>query len=205
MQSNSEPRSGLIFNGHIEREIIDLIGRAREYVYLVSPFNKYGPELRGQLKQAIKRDVRVRAICRSGARDRASVDWLARAGASVVSVNKLHAKIYMNESTALLTSMNLYERSSTDAPEVCVRVGPSEHASLREYVQDLRDKGAILRPQGHCIRCGKSKVFDREKPYHRHGCWEQWDKNDNHPEHYCHGCGQEYEITRANPLCNECA
>ena len=56
----------------------------------------------------------------------------------------LHAKIYMNESTALVASMNLTEWSTKNSREICVRIDGRERAELDNYVKKLLEDGTLL-------------------------------------------------------------
>jgi len=127
---------------------------------LVSPYNRFWQHLRNELTLALQRRVPITAIYRD---DEPSEDmeWLLGMGATVISVDRLHAKLFLNESYVILTSMNLVETSSKNSREIAIRVdGGPNSVAVRDYVhkqliplgrrvelQPLRSKVADARTQ----------------------------------------------------------
>lgn len=116
--------------------VLDVIRTARNHVILVSPYNKFWDHLRDEIRLAVQRGVRVTAVYRDG-EDTADMEWLGTVGATVYAVDKLHAKIFLNESLLLLTSMNLHESSSKNSHEIALRIDDGEtNREIRDYVQN---------------------------------------------------------------------
>jgi len=68
-------------------------------------------------------------------------------GATVYAVDKLHAKIYMNESTVIVTSMNLLESSSKNSKELAIRIDDENgKKEIRSYIQQLKELGHLEYP-----------------------------------------------------------
>ena len=78
------------------------------------------------------------------------VRYLKEAGATVLPVEWLHSKIYMNESTALASSMNLYEASFNNSSEFCFRIDFANNGALwnelAEYVKDIQSRAERRNP-----------------------------------------------------------
>ena len=115
------------FDEEVQSQIFALIQDAKDWLVLVSPYNKHPQHLRNLLTEAIGREVRVTMLYRDGKdRDgkdlRKAVTYLEDLGAKVLPVKWLHSKIYMNESTALASSMNLLESSFNNSSEFCIRI-----------------------------------------------------------------------------------
>ena len=94
----------------------------------------------------------------------------------------------LNEDTAIITSMNLYEASEKNRElgvlieKNCDRVlydtTRDEVESIKNNSERKRFKNADVSP-GYCIRCGAKIPFDPERPYCRScfGVWAQWRRN----------------------------
>ena len=217
------PPPRILTDDDVEIAVLDLIREAKEYVVLVSPYHQHWFHLKRALKEAIGQGVEVTVGYRtkdSSYRSREGtedVDELAGLGATVVAVPNLHAKIYMNESTALVASMNLTEWSTKNSREICVRIDGRERSELEDYINALLDDGTPNRTapaphrgrtaRGWCIRCGKDIAFNTKEPL----CpadRKVWNKpqyrNPDYPEKHCHRCGREHSTTFAKPLCLPC-
>ena len=132
------------FDAEVQDQIYKLIRGAKESLSLVSPYNKHPQHLRTLLKEAIAGDVHVTMLYRDEKDQREGVTYLEREGATVLPVEWLHSKIYMNESTALASSMNLHESSFNNSSEFCIRIdkagsGPL-YKQLAEYVELIQSR-----------------------------------------------------------------
>ena len=66
-------------------------------------------------------------------------------------------------------------------------------------------KTAKRTTKGHCIRCGKKKKLDFQKPLCGN-CYEEWAfyGNPDYEENCCHKCGRNWSTTIDKPLCIHC-
>ncbi len=128
------PASSRIFtDGAVSSAVLDLIREAKEYVVIVSPYNRFWGHLKDDLHLAIQqRKVRVVAFYRSG-EDVGDIPWLVNEGATAYAVPYLHAKLYLSESSVLLTSMNLTRGEYS--LEVGVQVDEPGATELRNYAK----------------------------------------------------------------------
>ena len=220
----------IISNAQILDTIEDMVTRAQQHIVIVSPYNDHSlpGRLRSAIEKAAERNVKITAVCRKGEeqKQRKYLDWLIGLGAEVYGVERLHAKIYSNESFGIVTSMNLRESSMLDSREIGVRL--TMLSDIRRYVGDLVASGERIAPQhevakpkpqavsaaeeksskstvsGSCISCGKEIDYDAKRPRCLE-CHRRWDKNADSPEIYCHLCGHERaNISFAKPLCRSC-
>ena len=229
------PASSLIVtNDGVSSAVTQLIREAKESVVLVSPYNSFWDHLRDAIRLAIKRHVQVTVIYREGEKENDDITWLKKEGATVYVVDRLHAKLYLNEASVLLTSMNLHQSSREKSREVGIHVDDADaQRELRSYVNELihlgkrvspapasaqtRPAPSITRTQrkdtptkasttgGACIRCKTPISFNVEKPL----CpkdYRTWNRHQDptYPEKYCHRCGREYSTTFNEPLCLPC-
>lgn len=175
----------------ITGEIIRVIDTAEARVALVSPFIDKVLHIEQAVDRAIKNEVVVTVFTRKegtklggGNKAKSAIAWYRKKGIEVVGVPNLHAKFYINENEAVLTSMNLIKSSWANSLEVGITVDGRDHQKLSDYLLETirpwsgtessspvktktksraSDKGksksrmAVSQKQadeGFCIRCG---------------------------------------------------
>ncbi|HVG60826.1 MAG TPA: phospholipase D-like domain-containing protein, partial [Hyalangium sp.] len=227
----SDPQ--LVTDGEIYGKVREIITGAQKQLLLISPYiDPTGDFVRQLEAAAAQRQVDVRLVFR---KDRLSEyrgkDWFHRleaAGVTLSVIERLHSKVYLNEKTAIVTSMNFYSSSGENSFEAGV-LFEDDHKlmdKLKEYVASLQRHfedaslgrpaprqrtspprtGASARPvlQGHCIRCGGTIPLNPMRPY----CGSDYDKwarykNEDYADEHCHGCGRAYPATMRKPLCHD--
>lgn len=130
----------------ISREVLLLIEGAREYLVLVSPYFDPWDRLATEIKRAKTRPgLKVRLLLRGG-EDRDKQEAKARDlqayGVDVAYLNRLHAKVYISDSQAIVTSMNLLKSSAIDSWEIALRADRVRDATT--YSDILKHTGALL-------------------------------------------------------------
>ena len=135
----NRPSVEIIKDDHIPPRVLDILRGAEKRVTLVSPYNEFWTRLEKQIDAIVRNGVRVDVIYRAGKRNDA-IEWLETLGprVKVHAVENLHAKIYLNESSVLITSMNLLESSRNNSMEIGISIN-DEHAQdeVRKYVETL--------------------------------------------------------------------
>ncbi|MCE2469699.1 MAG: hypothetical protein J4F32_04160 [Dehalococcoidia bacterium] len=147
----AQPNAGVLTDDQVPGAILDIIRSAEKYVVLVSPYIDLWVHLKTAIEEARQRDVRVTLICRpidknalDPQRTRNDLAWLRAKETTVHVVPSLHAKFYLNESSALLTSMNLSGHSSRNSLEVGVCLEAKEQVrDLQEYAKRLTQRGIM--------------------------------------------------------------
>ncbi|MBI4336343.1 MAG: phosphatidylserine/phosphatidylglycerophosphate/cardiolipin synthase family protein [Chloroflexi bacterium] len=216
----------------IASQVLAVVREARHYVVLVSPYldlTRWG-HLQDALGLAVKRRANVVAIVRyePDVVQGKSVSELVGNGVKVWGVKGLHAKIYLNEHTVLVSSMNLTESSTKNSLEIALVIRDKEaEQQVRSYVTERLLKQATPVEQiwpkevrgpapkpvhavsrheaGACIRCGKPTPLNPSRPLCAacYDVWAEWG-NEEYPEAYCHACGKRSGVTYARPLCSAC-
>ena len=209
-------RKSVFTDDEVEPLLLRLVREARRSVTLISPYLDLWTHLEDALDQAINRGIAVTFVVREDReRKPKSEDWLSRRKVKVLRLPWLHAKIYLNESTVVVSSMNITDVSTTNAHDFAMIVREkADEDVLRRYVLGLV-KGAkpVLKERiekagerkGTCIRRGEEIDFDPKKPM-CNKCYQLWAEynNPDYQERYCHSCGKEREVTLARPLCRDC-
>lgn len=100
----------------ISDQLEQIIRNAEECLVIVSPYLKVDPRIIEHLEDAAKRGVAIQVIhgkreLRSDEKSRLEPLSSVSSGLELRFRENLHAKLYMNERKAILTSMNLHEFS----------------------------------------------------------------------------------------------
>jgi phosphatidylserine/phosphatidylglycerophosphate/cardiolipin synthase-like enzyme len=195
--------SGITF--HLE----GLIKSAREKLVLISPFLKVNERLRQLLEDKDREKIDIRVVYGKNELQPDENNWL-KSKTSVRSsfCKNLHAKCFLNESEALITSMNLYEFSQVNNEEMGFLVSKVEDATMyaavyeesmrliriSEEVRVIVEKvvpaedlararrvvgsKSAVPDRGSCIRCKVDIKADPSHPLCR-DCYAQWKRYEN--------------------------
>lgn len=143
--------------------------------------------------------------------------------------DNLHAKCYINEDEALITSMNLYEFSQQNNNEMGIIVSRENEPDLYNSIYDetkrlirISDEVRIsvkkvtkypnnkkykntLEKNGFCIRCKTKISLDLLHPLCAK-CYNSWKKykDPDYQEKYCHICGETMKTNMKKPACYSC-
>jgi PLD-like domain len=213
---------------HVAHAVLNVLEEAREHVVLVTAYLRPWIHLEQAVKEAVERGVKVACIIRDPdgpKRDqekaKEAIETLKKLRASVHIVPRLHAKVYLNESQAVVTSFNLVG-GSHDSVEFGVRIGDPEvvkecYERLASYCPELKsgstvkhsESRAAARPTkvGFCVGCGSdSQGYDPAKPLCR-DCYKESRRGtacDVLPKRVCHSCGAAHKASLEKPLCYDC-
>lgn len=200
----------------VNAELHEVVKQATEELVIVSPYIDLGRNLVNEIIEAARR-ARVEFIIR---RDKESeyrkTDWFAalvKANVSVRSVERLHAKVYLNEKEVVVGSANFSEDSWSNSRELCVgfdRYG-KEGEKIAEYVEKLRASSepvSLVRSkekkvstgEGYCIGCRDSVPRDFKRPSCRKCFAEVKTSGGKH----CHECGGAAQSSIEKPRCYAC-
>ncbi len=218
----------------ISHELTKLIKGSEEKLILISPYLQIADSLRHLIKERDIRKIDIRVVYRKdnklNADDMSFLQELT--SVKVSSCENLHAKCYLNENTAILTSMNLYEYSQQNNREMGIKIDKNTDQKLyNDILEEVKgiiqtsqpipflikklDKEApvvskttattIKNGNGFCIRCGTNIKLNPEQPLCSN-CYKSWEKysNPDYEEVFCHACGKEYTSTKAKPVCYSC-
>ena len=189
----------IIRDHQIPAEICDLIQDAKKYVVMVTPYVDLWTRLTDSIEVAIRNKVFIQLHYRinkgkSEVKEK-TLKELEGLGVKINGIELLHAKLYLSDSSAIMTSMNLYQHSSEKSKEVGLWTDKS--SLLKEYKtyiethltsQPILPKKSLLQrgmellkddeptPQpdfqrteskkdGHCIRCSTSITYNVDRPY----------------------------------------
>ena len=120
----------------ISHHLFEIIKNTNERLILISPYLKFSRRIQEELKRQdmLGRDIRV--VYGKGDLRPEESEWLADTEIRTRFREHLHAKCYMNETHALITSMNLYEFSQQNNDEMGILVSAEEDRDLYQSIKD---------------------------------------------------------------------
>jgi len=219
--------AGDVFWGHdAVQRISELIAGSQKHLILVSPYVQLDNyrALTRPLKDALKRNVQVRLVVRSrdgstrqDVTESSELTELRALGLKLYEVKDLHAKVYLSEKAALVTSLNLLRSSFNNSIEIGIRLdaGTAQYKQIDGFLRstiknEVREVGAATEPvlsrhseklkpkssrrsrksgdEGFCIRCAENIALAPDKPFCRE-CHRDWqDEDDSDPHETENAC-----------------
>ncbi|HHY0576020.1 TPA: phospholipase D family protein, partial [Vibrio parahaemolyticus] len=122
----------------------ELIKNASERLILISPFLKLNDRIKELLEDKDRLKIDIRIIYGKSELQPDEINWLK--GLSFVRTSfckNLHAKCYMNESSCIITSLNLYEFSQVNNNEMGIFIDRDEDAEI--YKDSYEEAQRIIR------------------------------------------------------------
>ncbi|MBM3925495.1 MAG: hypothetical protein FJ320_05840 [SAR202 cluster bacterium] len=213
----------------VASQVLNIIRQAKKSVTIVSPYFEYWGHAVDDLVLALKNKVKVTVIVRNEPKiiESPQVIELSQSGIKVLAVDRLHAKIYLNENDVLVSSMNFTNYSTQNSKEIALAIRDEQtEREIRDYVENrlmklsrqvggsavpnfiqqvTRTVSNVISDRGMCIRCKRSIPFDRARPLCE-SCFDSWSEyeNEDYIEEFCHACGTLFPTTHAKPLCTPC-
>ncbi len=212
-----------------------LINQSQDTLILISPYLKINERLRQSLDDKDRMKIDIRVVYGKNELQPDQINWLKSLKSVRTSFcENLHAKCYLNESEAIVTSMNLYEFSQVNNQEMgiyvtkaddpqlydevynearrLIRIGDEVRLSVEKIVEPeskMANKKAetkvVNSEKGFCIRCKKEIALNPSVPYCG-DCYKSWKKYENptYQEKYCHICGKDNASMLNKPVCYDC-
>ena len=198
-----------------------IIGGAEKKIILMSPYVKMDTRIVESLSEALKNNKTLEVFVVYGKKKLPDTEKkkLENMNITVLYRPSLHAKCYMNEGAAILSSMNLHEYSQEKNDEFGIFIQKMSddrrvYEKMEKEVQriidysekkDVSENKEKKTQKGYCIRCGKRILLDPTHPYCKE-CYTEWSKykNPDYEEKYCHICGKETKTSINKPACKSC-
>ena len=128
----------------ISYRLDEIIKSAEERLVIISPFLRINERIREALEDKDRMKIDIRVVYGKNELQPEENNWLESMTSIRTSYCKnLHAKCYLNEHQALLTSMNLYEFSQVNNHEMGILVVREDEREL--YDEILQDSMRIVR------------------------------------------------------------
>ncbi len=127
----------LIQPAEISGKIMTIIDQAKEYIIIVSPYNKISnwDKLLKRLDQAKQNGIKIEWFIRKGVEG--NDNEIRRLGIIPIEVENLHSKIYLNERNAIVTSMNLHFYSDNNSIDIGYEIKEKDkHFEILEFIDN---------------------------------------------------------------------
>jgi LPXTG-motif cell wall-anchored protein len=199
---------------NLRQEISACVNEARDWLLVVTPYIDPGNLMVEEIAQAASRGVRTKLFIHSkqihDPSAQAAIGRLGGSGVEIYHHPNLHAKLYLSECVAVVSSLNLVAGSFIDSFEAGVVSNDREiRQKARKYIEDTIAKSSLcsaiektdLAPaHGYCIRTKVKIKFDPRKPvefgeYKRSGA--------SNIGKYCHACGEMHPTSIGMPFCED--
>jgi len=122
----------------ITSEILNLINESEKYLIIVSPYVNFKnwDRIKLDIKNALKRNVQINFYTRLDNENFKSWEEIESLGIKPKLIKNLHAKLYFNEKSGIVTSMNLLTSSNLNAIEFgSIYNTENELIELRSFVK----------------------------------------------------------------------
>jgi len=181
-----------------------LINQAQDTLILISPYLKINERLRQSLDDKDRMKIDIRVVYGKNELQPDQINWLKSLKSLRTSFcENLHAKCYVNESEAIITSMNLYEFSQVNNQEMGVYVTKTDDPQL--YDEVYNEARRLIRISDE-VRLSVEKIVEPEK---NKGIDKKSDKKPDTKavsgkNGVCIRCKKEIALNPSIPYCVEC-
>lgn len=184
----------------VSYHLTQLINGARERLILISPFLKLNQRLRELLEDQDRMKIDIRVVYGKNELQPEENNWLRSLNSVRTSFcENLHAKCYLNENGAIITSMNLYEFSQVNNNEMGIYVDRSESPEL--YGDIYREAQRLLRISDE-VKVSVERVPPEErKPVEKEPVIA---KDDGVGSGFCIRCNTTIPLNPKAPYCGKC-
>lgn len=99
---------------------MSLIEEAQKELIIVSPYVNvdYWGKMKSCLERAIQRGVNITFVARKNADHKGHLAYIESLNINLILINDLHAKLYINDKYAIVTSQNLLQSSDNNSIEI---------------------------------------------------------------------------------------
>ncbi len=113
-----------------------IISKAEREVVIISPYLKINDRLKALLEDRDRLKINIRVVYGKNELQPSESAWLQNLNSiRTTFLKNLHAKCYLNEDHALITSMNLYEFSQINNEEMGIWVSREEEPELYSEIE----------------------------------------------------------------------
>jgi phosphatidylserine/phosphatidylglycerophosphate/cardiolipin synthase-like enzyme len=177
-----------------------LINKANEKLVLISPYLKINDRIKQSLEDKNRMKIDIRVVYGKNELQPEENNWLKSMTSIRASFCKdLHAKCYLNENEAIITSMNLYEFSQVNNNEMGIFIDKTTDPDL--YKEIYNEAYRLIRISDEIIISVEKAPSKEKNPDNRESKAKK-EKNLNGVG-YCIRTGIEIPFDPSYPLCNE--
>ena len=121
----------------VSHHLEEIIDKARDKVVIISPYLKINDRLKGILEDKDRMKINIHVVYGKNELQPSESAWLQDLNSiRTTFLKNLHAKCYLNEDNALITSMNLYEFSQQNNEEMGILVSREQEPELYREIDE---------------------------------------------------------------------
>ncbi len=205
----------------ISSELEIIIKNAKKELSIVTPYLRFST-LVYELLRSVSPEVEMRFIYGKTELNAKEEVLLRELNCHILYKENLHAKCYMNESSAIVCSMNLHSFSEANNYEMGVLL--SDRTDRKAFQDCKKELNLIIsnarqirmmavppsiKPikieTGFCLRCKNTIQYSKSRPLCG-GCFASWIYFENYDftEKWCHRCGKQTSSSMRHPECKDC-
>ncbi len=196
----------IVTHGSVQQDILNLINGAQQVLVLACPYLDPWRGLIAAIERAHARGVTIYLILRGGEdreKQAAAAEILRPFLRSLNFIERLHAKVYLSEQAAVLSSMNLVASSALDSVEFAVSStkqlhpdGYQQALKVCEAFMAMAEQDRLRHSAGHGISSASASRI--APPVQPKGATRR--RNTGH----CIRCSDELALNPDKPLCPDC-
>ncbi|MCZ7385654.1 MAG: phospholipase D family protein [Candidatus Methanoperedens sp.] len=191
---------------HVEQ----LINKANDKLILISPYLKINDRIKQSLEDKNRMKIDIRVVFGKNQLQPDENNWLNSMQFIRTSFCKdLHAKCYLNETEAIITSMNLYEFSQVNNNEMGIYIEKEKDAEI--YKDVLEEANRLIRISDEIRisveKTDKNKKLEKEIPVTSKNIPtsnKSFNAATSNGNGFCIRCGGDLKINPEKPLCFNC-
>jgi phosphatidylserine/phosphatidylglycerophosphate/cardiolipin synthase-like enzyme len=190
---------------NISSEIANLIKNSKERLYLITPYLQLNRQIKPSIKDLVYKipTIHIIVVCRS---DKINVEDMGflqdLKNVQIWALDNLHAKCYINEETAIITSMNLYQYSEGNNYEMGIKIDKKTDEPIYKQISEYID--IIMREsKEYEIKKKETETSTVQKSASVKNYPKQTQKSSNQASGYCIRCRAEIPLNPNNPLCSK--
>ena len=185
----------------VSHRLVQIIKNANERLVIISPFLKINKRIKELLADRDRLKIDVRVVYGKNELQPEENNWLeSMASIRTSFLQDLHAKCYLNENEALLTSMNLYEFSQVNNYEMGIIVSHEEEPDLYNSIRE--ESKRIIRASEE-IRVTVAKVEAADDDIELSPETEAPSRQVP-ASGFCIRCNGDLPVNPAQPYCRSC-
>jgi phosphatidylserine/phosphatidylglycerophosphate/cardiolipin synthase-like enzyme len=193
----------------ITNEIEQLISNSKQQLYLITPYLQISPILKPLIRDLVLKipTISIMVVCRSDKINAEDMEFFQDLKiVKILALDNLHAKCYLNENSAIITSMNLYQFSERNNYEMGVKI---EKNVEKEQYEQLFDYVSIMLRESvkYELKRVEKETYSpkaKEQPQNKPSSKPIKIQENNRNMGYCIRCGTKMEFNPDKPLCSKC-
>ena len=187
----------------VSYQLEEIIKGAKQQLVIISPFLRVNDRIKELLEDRDRLKIDVRVIYGKNDLKPEENNWLGSMNSIRTSFCKnLHAKCYLNENHALVTSMNLYEFSQVNNNEMGLLISRSEEPNLYD---EIHEESMRLVRTSEEIRVTVARIETAEEEDDESGAQSTQRKTQPIPEElalgFCIRCKTDIAPDPTKPYC----